>query len=138
MYTLKPFYQFCDRCKILPWAIYFKETNIKFFKCLHGFRGYYLKMRDACMDFEPCSKRYIALSQFILKSSDLDKINAASYPNLSCSHVRILIAYNDFKTRPCPLRNFRVAKTTSFPFLILPCTLSFTHMQSLNTYFFDK
>ena len=37
MYTLKPFYQFCDSCKIPPWAIYFKETNIKFFTCLHGF-----------------------------------------------------------------------------------------------------
>ena len=25
----KPFNHFCDSCKILPWAIYFKETNIK-------------------------------------------------------------------------------------------------------------
>ena len=33
MNTLKSFYQFCDSCKILPWAIYFKENNIKFFKC---------------------------------------------------------------------------------------------------------
>ena len=76
MYTLKPFYQFCDSC------IYFKETNIKFFKCLYGFKGHYLKMRDVCVDFEPCATCYIALSLFILKSSNLNKINDASYPNL--------------------------------------------------------
>ena len=35
----------------------------------------------------------IALSVFILKSSNLDKINEASYPNLSCGNVRLLIAY---------------------------------------------
>ena len=62
MYTLKPLYQFCDSCKILPRAIYFKETNIKSFKCLYGFRGHYLKMRDVCVDFEPCSKRYSFVS----------------------------------------------------------------------------
>ena len=56
MYTLKPFYQFCDSC------IYFKETNIKFFKCLYGFKGQYLKITDVCVDFEPCSKRYSFVS----------------------------------------------------------------------------
>ena len=37
--------------------------------------------------------RAIALSLFILKSSNLDKINDASYPDLSCGNVRLLIAY---------------------------------------------
>ena len=40
-----------------------------------------------------------------------------------------------FETRPCPLRNFRVAKSTSFLFSIVLCTLRFTHMQSLTDYF---
>ena len=35
----------------------------------------------------------IALSLFILKSSNLDQINAPSYPNHSCDSVRLLIAY---------------------------------------------
>ena len=35
----------------------------------------------------------IALSLFILKSSNLDKINDAPYRNLSCGNVRLLIAY---------------------------------------------
>ena len=35
----------------------------------------------------------IALSLFILKSSNLDKINAPSDPNHSCGNVRLLIAY---------------------------------------------
>ena len=41
-----------------------------------------------------------------------------------------------FETRPCPLRNFRVAKSTSFLFNSIPCTLHFTHMQSLTANFF--
>ena len=36
-----------------------------------------------------------------------------------------------FESHPCPLRNFWVAKNTSFRFLIVLCTLRFTHMQSL-------
>ena len=36
-----------------------------------------------------------------------------------------------FETRLCPLRNFRVAKSTLFLFLIVLYTLRFTHMQSL-------
>ena len=39
--------------------------------------------RDFGIDFEPCSKRFVSL---ILKSSNLDKINDASYPNLSCGN----------------------------------------------------
>ena len=39
-----------------------------------------------------------------------------------------------FETRPYPLRNFRVAKSTSFLFSIVRCTLRFTHMQSLIDY----
>ena len=35
-----------------------------------------------------------ALSLFILKSSNWDKINDASYSNLSYGNVRLLIAYN--------------------------------------------
>ena len=61
MYTLKPFYQFCDSCKTLSWAIYFKKTNIKFLS-LYGSRGHYLKMSDVFMDFEPYSKRYSFVS----------------------------------------------------------------------------
>ena len=34
------------------------------------------------------------LSLFILKSLNLDKINDASYANLSCGNVRLLIADN--------------------------------------------
>ena len=58
MYTLQPFYQFCDSCKILPWVIYFKETKIKFFKCYNLWFQGTLSMRDVCVDFEPCSKCY--------------------------------------------------------------------------------
>lgn len=64
MYTLKLFYQFWDTSKILPWAIYLKETNIKIFNCLYGFRGHYVKIRDVCMDFEPCSNHYSYLYSF--------------------------------------------------------------------------
>ena len=35
----------------------------------------------------------IALSLFILKSSNLDKIKDSSYQNLSCGNVRLLVAY---------------------------------------------
>ena len=55
----------------------------------------------------------IALSLFILKSSNLDKTNDASHPDLSCGN-REIINCLQFETRPCPLRNFRVAKRTSF------------------------
>lgn len=75
----------------------------------------------------------IALSLFILKSSNLDKINNAFYPNLSCDNQ--IIDCLQCETRPCPLRNFRVAKSTSFLFSLVLCTLRFTHMQSLTAYF---
>ena len=39
-----------------------KETNITFLKCIYGFRGHYMKMRDVCMDFKPCSKHYSFVS----------------------------------------------------------------------------
>ena len=38
--------------------------------------------------------RAIALFLFILKSSNLDKINDASHSDLSCGNIRLLIAYN--------------------------------------------
>jgi len=39
-----------------------------------------------------------------------------------------------FETHPCPLHNFRVAKSTSFLSVIVLCTWRFTHMQSLTAY----
>ena len=73
----------------------------------------------------------IALSLFILKSSNLDKINAASYPNLSCGGVRILIAYNlKLALVPCAtsewpklLRSFfnSTMYITLYPHAVLDC-----------------
>ena len=51
-------------------------------------------MRDVCGDFDQLVPSAIALSLFILKSLNWDKINDASYSNLSCGNVRLLIAYN--------------------------------------------
>ena len=74
-------------------------------------------MREVCVDFEPCSKCYtVALSLFILKSSNWDKINDASYSNLSCGQI---VDCLQFETHPCPLHNFRVAKSTLFLFLAI-------------------
>ena len=66
----------------------------------------------------------IALSLFILKSSNLDKINNASYPNLWCGNDSI-IGCVQFETHPCSVRNFSVAKRFLFLFLIVLCTLRF-------------
>ena len=54
------------------------------------------------------------------------------------SHVAMtqIIDGLQFETRPYPLRNFRVAKSTLFLFSIVLCTLRFIHMQSLAAYFF--
>ena len=74
MYTLNPFYQFCDCC------IYFKETNM-----VSGDTILKWEMFVWILSHVPSA---IALSLFILKSSNLDIIiNDASYPNLK------LIAY---------------------------------------------
>ena len=56
------------------------------------------------------------------------------------SHVVIdqIINCLQFETCACPLRDFRVAKSTSFLSLIILCTLRFTHMQSLTAYFFNS
>ena len=109
MSTLKLFYQFCDSCKILPWAIYFKETEIKFFKCLrYMVSGDIIskwKMFAWILNHVPSA---IALSVFIVKSSNLDKINDASYANLSCGNVRLLIAYNlKLALVPCTTSEWR-------------------------------
>ena len=65
------FYQFSDNCKIpsrtcnlkeaamkIAMFSHFKEFhgNHKNFKSLYGFEGSCIKIRDACMDFEPCFK----------------------------------------------------------------------------------
>ena len=85
MYTLIPFYQFCDSCKILPWAMYFKETNISGYTILKW------EMFVWILSHVPSA---IALSLLILKSLNSDKINDTSYSNLSCGNLRLLIAYN--------------------------------------------
>ena len=69
--TLIYFYQFSDNCKIpsctynlkeaamkIAMFAHFKEYhgNHKNFKSLYGFGGRCIKIRDACMDFEPCFK----------------------------------------------------------------------------------
>ena len=91
-------------------------------------------MRDVCVDFEPCSKRYSFVSTHS-KIIKLDKINDAAYSNLSCGNVRLLIAYN-LKLALVPYA------TSEWPKVLLPffnsilCTLCFPHMQSLAAYFF--
>ena len=78
----------------------------------------------------------IALSLFILKSSNLDKIDYASYPNLSCGNVTLLIAYNlKLVLVPCATSEWPSVLRSFFNNSIL-CTLRFTHMQSLTAYFF--
>ena len=126
MNTLKSFYQFCDSCKILPWAIYFKENNIKFFKCSKW------EMFVWILIHVPSA---IALSLFILKSSTWNKINDASYSNLSCGNIRLLIAYNlKLALVPCTTSS---GQKYFVPFHnSILCTLSFPHMQSLTAYFF--
>ena len=67
----------------------------------------------------------IALSLFILKSSNWDKINDASYPNLSCGTQ--IIDCLLVETCPGTLHNFRVAKSILFLFFnSIICTLRFT------------
>ena len=70
----------------------------------------------------------IALSLFILKSSNLEKINDTSYPNLSCGNVTLLIAFR---------LKLQCGHESFVPFFTsILCILRFTHMQSLTAYFF--
>ena len=72
-----------------------KLTSNSLSVCNLWFQGtlQYLKMRHVCVDFEPCSKRYsfVSIHSKIIK---LEKINDASYSNLPCGKVRLLIPYN--------------------------------------------
>ena len=95
-----------------------EKKNMKYFKYVYGFKGHHLKMRDIFMDLSHVPGT-IALSLFISKSSNLDKINDASDPNLSCGNQ--IIDCSQFQTRPCPLRNFRVTKSNRYPHAVLDC-----------------
>ena len=85
IWTLFFFYQFSDNCKIpsctynlkeaamkIAMFAHFKEHhgNHKNFKSLYGFGGRCIKIRDACMDFEPCFKVHNLVSVHLLTSCD--------------------------------------------------------------------
>ena len=75
-------------------------------KYVYGFKGDHLKMKDIYMDFAVSHVPVaIALSLFISKSSNLNKINDASYPNLSCRNVKLLIAHNFKLLSPAQLQS---------------------------------
>ena len=76
----------------------------------------------------------IALSLFILKSLNWDKINDVSYSNLSCGNLRLLIAYNLKPLYPVQLQNGQKYFVPFYNSIL--CTLRFPHMQSLLAYFF--
>ena len=91
------FYQFSDNCKIpsctynlkeaamkIAMFAHFKEYhgNHKNLKSLYGFGGRCIKIKDACMDFEPCFKVYNLVSVHT-KSTILGQMtNPNPNPNL--------------------------------------------------------
>ena len=78
----------------------------------------------------------IALSLFILKSLNWDKINDASYSSLSCGNLRLLIAYN-LKLALVPSVQLQNGQKYFVPFYnSILCTLRFPHTQYLLAYFF--
>ena len=72
----------------------------------------------------------IALSLFILKSSNLNKINDACYPNLSCGNVRLLIGCNlKLALVPCATSEWPRVLRSFLPSWIYPRVLGRIFMQ---------
>ena len=52
----------CKNCKMTTLASIFQTKLVSQVFIIYGFKGHYLKMRDVCADFEPCSKCYSFVS----------------------------------------------------------------------------